>query len=107
MDEMMRLFTSTDKLCSKADPFSRLRVPLYLKTFEAMFFLSFLAVYLCVLIPIQRNSHHEPRPGVPPLTSNSSSSMYTTGPIHDFHHITPAEILLYIWIVGFAYDECE
>ncbi|KAF2816252.1 uncharacterized protein BDZ99DRAFT_484915 [Mytilinidion resinicola] len=59
----------------RADPFCRLRVPRYLKTFETLFFATFLLLYYAVLV--QRS--------------------YT--------HITPAEILLYIWIAGFAYDE--
>lgn len=59
----------------RADPFCRLRVPRYLKTFETIFFTTFLALYYAVLV--QRS----------------------------FSRITPAEILLYIWIAGFAYDE--
>lgn len=59
----------------RADPFCRLRVPRYLKTFETIFFATFLALYYAVLV--QRS----------------------------FSRITPAEILLYIWIAGFAYDE--
>jgi len=59
----------------RADPFCRLRVPRYLKVFETLFFAAFLVLYFVVLI--QRN----------------------------FDHIIPAEILLYIWIAGFAYDE--
>jgi len=46
-----------------------------LKTFETIFFATFLALYYAVLV--QRS----------------------------FSRITPAEILLYIWIAGFAYDE--
>lgn len=59
----------------RADPFCRLRVPRYLKIFETIFFATFLALYYAVLV--QRS----------------------------FSRITPAEILLYIWIAGFAYDE--
>lgn len=59
----------------KADPYCRLRVPKYQKVFEAIFFVSFLALYYAVLA--ERN----PR------------------------HITPIEVLLYIWIAAFAYDE--
>ncbi|KAI9858043.1 MAG: hypothetical protein M1824_004510 [Vezdaea acicularis] len=59
----------------KADPYCRLRVPKYQKVFEALFFASFLALYYAVLV--ERN----PR------------------------HVTPTEILLYIWIAAFAYDE--
>ncbi|KKZ66835.1 hypothetical protein EMCG_07440 [[Emmonsia] crescens] len=57
------------------DPYSRLRVPMYRKSFEAVFFLSFLALYYSVLVA--RN----------PL------------------RISPVEVLLYIWIAAFAYDE--
>ena len=56
------------------DPFSRLRVPIYLKMFEVLFFSAFLAFYYAVLV--QR----------------------------EFHHVTVAEIFLYIWIVSFAYN---
>lgn len=87
----------------RADAFCRLRVPRYLKAFEAIFLVSFVIVYLAVLIPIQRTSHHRPRrPGVPPLTTNDP---VVPTPGHSFHHITAPEILLYVWIVAFAYDE--
>ncbi|KAF2121480.1 hypothetical protein BDV96DRAFT_564336 [Lophiotrema nucula] len=59
----------------RADPFCRLRVPQYLKIFETVFFATFLVLYYVVLVK------------------------------RSFTHITPAEILLYIWIAGFAYDE--
>ena len=59
----------------RADPFLRLRVPRYLKIFETLFFASFLALYYAVLV--RRN----------------------------FHHVTAWEILLYVWIAGFAYEE--
>ena len=59
----------------KSDPFTRLRVPKYIKTFEVLFFATFLALYYAVLI--ERNRYK----------------------------ITPLEILLYIWILAFAYDE--
>ena len=59
----------------KSDPFSRLRVPKYLKAYEVMFFASFLGLYYGVLIEQNR---------------------YT---------ITPLEILLYIWFAAFFYDE--
>jgi len=58
-----------------ASPFSRLRVPKYIKLFEAAFFLTFLALYYGVLL--QR----------------------------DPHRITLLEALLYIWLAAFAYDE--
>ncbi|GAB7356675.1 hypothetical protein MBLNU459_g7389t1 [Dothideomycetes sp. NU459] len=57
------------------DPYSRLRVPMYLKAFEVLFFFIFLALYYIVLV--QRS----------------------------FHTVTVAEILLYIWIASFAYNE--
>lgn len=59
----------------KSDPFTRLRVPKYIKTFEVLFFSTFLALYYAVLV--ERNPDN----------------------------ITPIETLLYIWIVAFAYDE--
>ncbi|KAF2855843.1 hypothetical protein T440DRAFT_495547 [Plenodomus tracheiphilus IPT5] len=59
----------------QADPFSRLRVPLYLKVFETLFFAVFLALYYAVLV--NRNEEH----------------------------VTVAEIFLYVWIASFAYDE--
>jgi hypothetical protein len=58
-----------------ADLFCRLRVPLYLKVFETLFFAVFLALYYAVLVH------------------------------RDFHRVTISEILLYIWIASFAYDE--
>ncbi|KAF1993168.1 hypothetical protein P154DRAFT_478076, partial [Amniculicola lignicola CBS 123094] len=59
----------------RADAFSRLRVPRYLKVYETSFFATFLVLYYAVLV--RRN----------------------------FHHVTSQEVLLYIWIAGFAYDE--
>lgn len=59
----------------QADPFSRLRVPRYLKIFETLFFAIFLALYYVVLV------HREEK------------------------RITVPEILLYLWIASFAYDE--
>ncbi|KAG8627915.1 hypothetical protein KVT40_003788 [Elsinoe batatas] len=58
-----------------ADPYARLRVPKYLKWFEVAFFLGFLALYYTVLVE------------------------------KSFEHITTAEILLYIWLASFAYNE--
>ncbi|GFF73352.1 hypothetical protein IFM60648_03920 [Aspergillus lentulus] len=58
-----------------ADPYSRLRVPMYRKAFEAAFFVSFLFLYYAVLV--------ERKP---------------TG-------IGIFETLLYVWIAAFAYDE--
>jgi hypothetical protein len=59
----------------QADLFSRLRVPLYLKIFETFFFAAFLGLYYAVLV--QRNNTR----------------------------VTIPEILLYVWIASFAYDE--
>lgn len=58
-----------------ADPYSRLRVPKYRKAFEAGFFVSFLALYYAVLLEKK-----------------------TTG-------IGIFEMLMYLWIAAFAYDE--
>lgn len=59
----------------QADPFSRLRVPRYLKVFETLFFAIFLALYYAVLVR------------------------------RDQEKVTIPEILLYLWIASFAYDE--
>ncbi|KAI1176807.1 ion transporter [Nemania sp. FL0916] len=58
-----------------ADPFSRLRVPKYLKAYEVAFFCCFLLLYYVVLIEQNR------------------------------YGVTPAEVLLYIWFAAFFYDE--
>ncbi|KAL4886665.1 hypothetical protein BJY04DRAFT_213423 [Aspergillus karnatakaensis] len=58
-----------------ADPYSRLRVPVYRKAFEALFFVSFLLLYYAVLI--------ERKPD----------------------RIGGFEAVLYVWIAAFAYDE--
>ncbi|KAL4999192.1 hypothetical protein BDV10DRAFT_165440 [Aspergillus recurvatus] len=58
-----------------ADPYSRLRVPVYRKAFEAVFFVSFLFLYYAVLL--ERN---------PTRVGNF-------------------EAVLYVWIAAFAYDE--
>lgn len=58
-----------------ADPYSRLRVPKYLKSFESIFFLIFLYLYYAVLI--QRVEHT----------------------------ITATEVVLWTWIAAFCYDE--
>ncbi|XXG94341.1 hypothetical protein Hte_000595 [Hypoxylon texense] len=60
---------------STADPFSRLRVPKYLKAYEVAFFIVFLMLYYSVLIEQNR------------------------------YAITPLEVLLYIWFAAFFYDE--
>ena len=59
----------------KADPYCRLRVPKYQKGFEAVFLASFLVLYYIVLL--QRNKNL----------------------------ISAVEVLLYIWIAAFAYEE--
>ena len=58
-----------------ADPYSRLRVPKYQKAFQVAFFAAFLFLYYAVLV--QRS----------------------------FGSITATEVLLYVWIAAFAYDE--
>lgn len=58
-----------------ADPFSRLRVPKYLKAYEVMFFISFLGLYYGVLIEENRD------------------------------HVTVTESLWYAWFAAFCYDE--
>ncbi|CAG7936181.1 unnamed protein product [Penicillium olsonii] len=58
-----------------ADPYSRLRVPFYRKIFEAVFFVSFLALYYAVLIERRQDA------------------------------IGVFETVMYVWIVAFAYDE--
>lgn len=58
-----------------ADPFSRLRVPRYLKSFEVIFFLIFLFLYYSVLV--ERNPAQ----------------------------ISVSEVLLYIWFAAFFFDE--
>lgn len=63
----------------RSDPFCRLRVPLYLKLFEMLFFAGFLAFYYTVLVEKQSES------------------------------ISAAEIMLYVWIASFSYNgkECQ
>jgi hypothetical protein len=58
-----------------ADPFTRLRVPKYQKAFQVAFFVTFLILYYAVLV--ERNPQH----------------------------IDFLEVLLYIWIIAFGYDE--
>lgn len=58
-----------------ADPFSRLRVPKYLKSWEVLFFCVFLCLYYVVLI------------------------------VRDESRITVPEIILFFWIAAFFYDE--
>ncbi|KAF3003640.1 hypothetical protein E8E13_007883 [Curvularia kusanoi] len=59
----------------QADPFSRLRVPRYLKIFETVFFAIFLILYYAVLVR------------------------------RETEQVTIPEVLLYLWIASFAYDE--
>ncbi|KAL1872031.1 hypothetical protein VTK73DRAFT_1699 [Phialemonium thermophilum] len=58
-----------------ADAFSRLRVPKYLKSYEVVFFATFLALYYAVLVG------------------------------RDPGRITGLEVTLYIWFAAFLYDE--
>ncbi|KYK59160.1 hypothetical protein DCS_00290 [Drechmeria coniospora] len=58
-----------------SDPYSRLRVPKYLKCWEVLFFAVFLCLYYTVLI------------------------------VRDEDHITSTEIVLFVWIAAFFYDE--
>jgi hypothetical protein len=60
---------------TKSDPFSRLRVPKYLKCWEVMFFALFLFLYYGVLVE------------------------------RDPEKISPTEIMLYLWLAAFCYDE--
>jgi hypothetical protein len=60
---------------TRADPYCRLRVPKYQKGFQAIFFALFLVLYYAVLA--ERNPQK----------------------------ISAVEVLLYIWIAAFAYDE--
>lgn len=59
----------------KSDPFARLRVPKYVKLFEVLFFVTFIALFYGVLL--ERN----------PM------------------HINTVECFLFIWFASFAYDE--
>ncbi len=60
---------------STADPFSRLRVPKYLKSFEVLFFASFLFLYYAVLAE------------------------------RDPARFSTLEVFLCLWLAAFAYDE--
>lgn len=57
-----------------ADPYCRLRVPLYLKVFEVLFFAGFLTFYYVVLV-----QKHTP-------------------------YVTAAEVMLYVWLASFTYN---
>jgi hypothetical protein len=58
----------------RCDPFTRLRVPLYLKVFEVLFFAAFLAFYYTVLVQ------------------------------KSFHTVTATEVMLYVWLASFTYN---
>lgn len=58
----------------RCDPFTRLRVPLYLKIFEVLFFAAFLAFYYTVLVQ------------------------------KSFHAVTAEEVMLYVWLAAFTYN---
>ncbi|EMC91951.1 hypothetical protein BAUCODRAFT_152304 [Baudoinia panamericana UAMH 10762] len=60
---------------TRSDPFCRLRVPLYLKAFEVLFFAAFLVFYYIVLL--QKTTHT----------------------------VSAAEVMLYVWLTAFAYNE--
>lgn len=60
-----------------ADPFSRLRVPKYLKAWEVAFFIAFLVLYYCVVL---ERSHS---------------------------HIPVVEDVFYIWLLAFLWDEIQ
>ncbi|KAK2627683.1 hypothetical protein QTJ16_002329 [Diplocarpon rosae] len=59
----------------RSDPFTRLRVPRYIKAFEILFFATFLFLYYAVLV--ERNPYH----------------------------VNCVEVILYIWFAAFSYDE--
>ncbi|PBP17410.1 receptor-activated Ca2+-permeable cation channel [Diplocarpon rosae] len=59
----------------RSDPFTRLRVPRYIKAFEILFFATFLFLYYAVLV--ERNPYH----------------------------VNCLEVILYIWFAAFSYDE--
>ncbi|KXJ95284.1 ion transporter [Microdochium bolleyi] len=73
-----------------ADPFSRLRVPKYLKAYEVLFFISFLGLYYGVLIEHNNLEHdvHEHKEVLGKL-----------------FQVTVTETLWYIWFAAFCYDE--
>lgn len=58
-----------------ADPFSRLRVPKYLKSWEVLFFVIFLCLYYAVLV------------------------------VRDESQLTKVEVALFFWLAAFFYDE--
>ena len=60
-----------------SDPFSRLRVPKYLKAWEVAFFIIFLILYYSVVL---ERSHH---------------------------HIPVIEIVFYVWLLAFLWDEIQ
>lgn len=74
----------------QSDPFTRLRVPRYIKAFEVLFFATFLVLYYAVLV--ERN------PYVCHLILWPDLMKFR-------YHITPIEVFLYVWFAAFAYDE--
>jgi hypothetical protein len=58
-----------------ADPYSRLRVPKYLKVWEVAFFMTFLVLYYSVVVE------------------------------RSFVHIPVVEVIFYIWLASFLWDE--
>jgi hypothetical protein len=58
----------------RCDPFTRLRVPLYLKVFEVLFFAAFLAFYYTVLVQ------------------------------KSLHTVSATEVMLYVWLASFTYN---
>lgn len=77
-----------------ADPFSRLRVPKYLKSFEVLFFAVFLALYYAVLVEQQQNS-------TPQNPENPQQILRQ----QDTDRLSGLEISLILWFAAFAYDE--
>jgi hypothetical protein len=75
-----------------SDPFTRLRVPRYIKAFEVAFFATFLVLYYAVLV--ERN------PFVLVLFRLQMPSLTVCR-----YRITPIEVALYVWFAAFAYDE--
>ena len=75
----------------KADIFTRLRVPRYIKTFEILFVAAFLFLLHWVLI--ERNS----------LVIASAIKWHSN--VNSRSQVTVSEVLLYIWFVAFSYNE--
>ncbi|KAJ1331685.1 ion transporter [Microdochium nivale] len=73
-----------------ADPFSRLRVPKYLKAYEVLFFISFLGLYYGVLI--EHNNLER-------------DSIEDHSLVESLFHVTVTETIWYTWFAAFCYDE--